>query len=145
MFPHVASGRCNLLEAGRTSTAWRCEQPPLYETDVAQIARFGAITDQRDGRRSSSGPCCRINLLREMKGHGEHASRRFQFVRQTHDSYYRCDCCVHCRASAELLRLHTRSMRHGQGTNKGSQETKIGSTGTFPSSRQDLIMRPHPG
>jgi hypothetical protein len=95
------------------------EQSPLDETDVAQNARFGPITDQRDasfrqGRRSSSGPCCRINLhrhivLREMKDHGEHASRRFQFVRQTHDSYHRCDCCdccAHCQATAVLIRLH---------------------------------------
>jgi hypothetical protein len=103
------------------------EQPPLRETDVAQNAYSGTITDRRAAsfrygrhRRSSSGPCGDTNLHRnivlfEMKDHGEHASRRFHFVRQTLDSYHRCKRCALCRATAVLIRLHTRSMRHDRG------------------------------
>jgi hypothetical protein len=43
----VVSRNRNLLEAGEGAQHGSAEHPPLDETDVAQNARFGTITDQR--------------------------------------------------------------------------------------------------
>jgi hypothetical protein len=97
MSVHVPTGDCNLLEALQRCTAWLCRtQPSRHETNVVQLARFGPITVQTnasfgtddDHQVALAAASTSTTALREMtKDHGEHASRRFHFVRQTLDSY----------------------------------------------------------
>lgn len=94
---HVLTEDCNLLEALQRRTAWLCRtQPSRHETNVVQLARFGAITVQTSASFGTDGDhqvalasaSTSTTALREMiKDHGEHASRRFHFVRQTSDSH----------------------------------------------------------
>ena len=91
---HVLTEDCNLLEALQRRTAWLCRtQPSRHETNVVQLARFGAITVQTSASFGTDGDhqvalafaSTSTTALREMiKDHGEHASRRFHFVRDMH-------------------------------------------------------------
>lgn len=94
---HVLTEDCNLLEALQRRTAWLCRtQPSRHETIVVQLAHFRAITAQTSASFGTDGDhqvalaaaSTSTTALREMiKDHGEHASRRFHFVRQTLDSF----------------------------------------------------------
>jgi hypothetical protein len=97
MSVHVPLEDYKLLEAQQRCTAWLCRtQPSRHETNVVQLAHFGAVTAQAsasfgsdgDHQVALAGASTSTTALREMiKDHGEHASRRFHFVRQTLDSY----------------------------------------------------------